>query len=176
MKRQWRREGWRDSTKEALAHRPFNGFGISYPPRHPSHEWWVIWKWSISKCYWWAKLPDSLSEVHIRHMVPQLLPPVAAITIGTPTRKHRRTETQQQRHVGQLLCLHLFCAISYVPLPGVTWNTHTHSMPEIRVTGHMCAHCVCARVWVYIRWTGKTRCQLQKRSCLMGEGEPGQPS
>lgn len=41
-----------------------------------------------------------------------------------------------------------------LPIPGVTWNTHTHIQCQRSElpAGHMCAHCMCARVWVYIRW------------------------
>lgn len=71
----------------------------------------------------------------------------------------------------------LFYAISFVPppVPLGTWHTHIHIQGQKHAlpAGHTYAHPMCAHIRVYIRWTEKTRCQLQNWSCLVGEGEPG---
>lgn len=113
-------------------------------------------------------------------MVPQLLPPVAALTTGTPTQKAPSDRNPAAAACGAATVFTFYFVLlaTCLSLSQEWLETHTHTHIQCQRSelpaGHMCAHCMCARVWVYIRWTEKTRCQLQKRSCLMGEGEPGQ--
>lgn len=113
-------------------------------------------------------------------MVPQLLPPVAAITIGTPTQKAPSDRNPAAAACGAATVFTFYFALLAMCLSlSQEWletYTHTHSMSEIRVTcrTHVCTLHVCACVGIYQVNREKTRCQLQKRSCLMGEGEPGQ--
>lgn len=71
----------------------------------------------------------------------------------------------------------LFCAIKLCasPIPVGTRNTHTYSMSKICITCSMnvCTLRVCTCVGTDQVNREKTRCQLQKWSCPVGEGEPG---
>lgn len=176
-KRQQGRKGWKRFHQRKHQHTEVSMVSESVSPQDTPGQWWVIWKWSISKCYWWAKLPDSLSEAHIRHMLPQLLPPVAATTIGTPTQK-----TPSDRNPAAAACAAATVFTFYfvllavcLPLSQEWLETHTHSMSKNQVTcrTHACTLHVCACVGIHQVNGEKTRCQLQKQSCLVGEGEPG---
>lgn len=109
-------------------------------------------------------------------MVPQLLPPVAATTIDTPTQKAPSDRNPAAVACGAASVYILFCAISFVapPIPTGTWNTHTFNV-ENRCYLQTRAHTPhgCMRVDIHQGNREKTRCQLQNRSCLAGEGEPG---
>lgn len=69
----------------------------------------------------------------------------------------------------------LFCAISLLPLsnPVGLWNTHNQKpvLPAECIYAHSRHVCACMGTDQVNR--EKTRCQLQKWSCLVGEGEPG---
>lgn len=65
----------------------------------------------------------------------------------------------------------LFCAISCEPppIPGVTWNIHTFNVKDLCYLQDTCVHAACVHVCgIHQVNREKTRCQLQKRSCLVG--------
>lgn len=85
-------------------------------------------------------------------MVPQLLPPVAATTIGTPTQSTIGQKPSSSGMRGDYSVYILFCAISSVPppIPVETWNTHIFNAKS---TCYLRTHLMCAHEWVHIRWT-----------------------
>lgn len=89
-------------------------------------------------------------------MVPQLLPPVAAITIGTPTQKAPLDRNPAAAACGAATVFTFYFVLlaMCLSLPQEWLETHTHIQCQRSElpAGHMCAHCMCARVWVYIRW------------------------
>lgn len=111
-------------------------------------------------------------------MVLQLLPPVAA-TIGTPTQKAPLDRNPAAAACRRATVFTFYFVLSALCLPlfheGPDTHTHTHSRSKIRVTWrtHACTTHVCAYTGIYQVNREKTRCQLQNRSCLVGEGEPG---
>lgn len=86
-------------------------------------------------------------------MVPQLLPPVAATTIGTPTQSTGPQKPSSSGMCGGCCVYILFCAISLVAPPtprsreGFETQHAFHALP----TGHTLARDVCVCVCLYTR-------------------------
>lgn len=108
-------------------------------------------------------------------MVPQLLPPVAATTIGTPTQKAPSDRNPAAAACGAATVFTFYFVLLAVYLAlSQEWpeaHTHIQGQESMLPAGHTHARCTCAGIHQVSR--EKSRCQLQKWSCLVGEGKPG---
>lgn len=111
-------------------------------------------------------------------MVPQLLLPVAAATIGLPAQKALwwdRSSAAEARRPAAVLTFY-FCAVSFVCPPAGTWNTHhTCFVSGTRATCrmHTDGRCIRACGSGQIRWTRKADVNFRMRTWLVGGGWAG---